>query len=51
MLFVVVKKFDLLVEFLLKVVNLSFVLGANFRNQHLVVRLAAVLQQNLENLP
>ena len=49
--FVLIKLVDLLVEVFLHLFNMLLVLRANLGNQHLVVRLAAVLQQDRVDLP
>ena len=49
--FILVELVDLLVEVVLHLFNMQLVLRANLGNQHLVVRLAAVLQQDRVDLP
>ena len=49
--FILVELVDLLVEVVLHLFNMVLVLRANLGYQHLVVRLAAVLQQDRVDLP
>lgn len=49
--FILVELVDLLVKVVLHLFNMQLVLRANLGNQHLVVRLAAVLQQDRVYLP